>query len=249
MKCPVCFNDEFNQTIVLKQRLIEEWELSSEDVDLINRQQGLYCLGCLNNLRSMTLAESVKRHFLFKGQFRQFPFSRTGKNLKVLEVNSAGGLHATLKKFKYHVLAEFPNIDLQKLPHKNNTFDLIIHSDTLEHVPDTLIALKECHRVLKPGGALFYTIPIVPGRMTRKRNEMESSYHGAQDESQGEDYKVFTEYGSDFWMEIFQAGFCRVSLDSLGGLDSLSIIAVKQNDNAFFKEGLQNWCFKKLYGQ
>ena len=42
------------------------------------------------------------------------------------------------------------------------SFDLVVHSDTLEHVPDPLRALQECRRVLRPGGALCFTVPTLP---------------------------------------------------------------------------------------
>ena len=35
---------------------------------------------------------------------------------------------------------------------------------------------------------------------------MPPSYHGAAEENY-EDFKVQTEYGADFWCEIFNAGF------------------------------------------
>lgn len=94
------------------------------------------------------------------------------------------------------------------------SIDIMIHSDTLEHVPDSRAALKESGRVLKPGGRLFYTVPIVVGRLTRTRRGLPASYHG-KPESPRADYTVQTEYGADFWCEIFEAGFREVALTSL----------------------------------
>ncbi len=45
------------------------------------------------------------------------------------------------------------------LPFPDNTFDRIIASEILEHVPDDLGVMAELHRVLKPGGALAATVP------------------------------------------------------------------------------------------
>jgi SAM-dependent methyltransferase len=45
------------------------------------------------------------------------------------------------------------------LPFSNNTFDRIIASEILEHVPDDLGVMAELHRVLKPGGILAATVP------------------------------------------------------------------------------------------
>lgn len=228
MQCPICKNERFEQTEILKQRLIQEWELGDEEVDYINRQQGYHCSVCLCSLRVMTLADCIMKNYSFKGSFNQFCFSTSGIKLKLLEINTAGGLHSYLRNFRQYTYAEYPDVDIQKLPYKNNSFDLIVHSDTLEHVEDSLTALKECFRTLKESGSLFYTVPIVYGRMTRKRDLLSNSYHGSQEETQGEDYKVWTEYGADFWVELFNAGFKKISLHSLGDMSSIAICAKKE---------------------
>jgi 2-polyprenyl-3-methyl-5-hydroxy-6-metoxy-1,4-benzoquinol methylase len=49
--------------------------------------------------------------------------------------------------------------DATKLPYPDNTFDRIIASEVMEHIPDDVGALDELFRVLKPGGTLAVTIP------------------------------------------------------------------------------------------
>lgn len=49
--------------------------------------------------------------------------------------------------------------DATKLPYPDNTFDRIIASEVMEHIPDDVGALDELFRVLKPGGKLAVTIP------------------------------------------------------------------------------------------
>ena len=47
----------------------------------------------------------------------------------------------------------------EKLPHEDNTFDVVTCVDVLEHVEDVDQVVREIHRVLKPGGTfLFDTI-------------------------------------------------------------------------------------------
>lgn len=48
---------------------------------------------------------------------------------------------------------------IDPLPFPNNTFDKIIFSEVLEHLPDDWGGLKEIQRVLKPNGLLFLTVP------------------------------------------------------------------------------------------
>jgi SAM-dependent methyltransferase len=115
---------------------------------------------------------------------------------------------------------------MQKMSFPDSSIDLIIHSDTLEHVPDSKTALVECWRVLKPGGHLFYTVPIVVGRLTRTRHGLPVSYHGTPGKNR-EDCIVQKEYGADFWCEIFEAGFREVNLTSFIFPASIAIHAIK----------------------
>ena len=50
--------------------------------------------------------------------------------------------------------------DLRRIPVENGRFDAIIFSQVMEHLPDPLAVLRELHRVLKPGGVLFYSGPL-----------------------------------------------------------------------------------------
>ena len=225
--CPVCGQREFNFKKILWRELVEEWELGPHEAAYIDLQQGFRCVNCKNNLRSMTLAAAVTRAFGFNGNFEDFCRSNAQiRALSVIEVNAAGTLSRYLEILPRHALHCFPQLDLQQMRFENDSIDVMIHSDTLEHVPDSKAALRESNRVLKPGGRLFYTVPIVVDRMTRTRHGLPPSYHGRPDVPRT-DYAVQTEYGANFWCEIFEAGFQQVALTSLIFPASVAIAVTK----------------------
>ncbi len=46
-----------------------------------------------------------------------------------------------------------------EMPFGDDVFDFVISSEVIEHVPDPVKAIREMHRVLKPGGTLVLTTP------------------------------------------------------------------------------------------
>ena len=51
--------------------------------------------------------------------------------------------------------------DAQYLPFKSNTFDSIICSEVLEHLPNPELCVKDIHRVLKRKGIVFFSTPVL----------------------------------------------------------------------------------------
>ena len=50
--------------------------------------------------------------------------------------------------------------DLTAIPVEDERFDLVLLTQVLEHLPDPLTALRELHRVLKPGHRIWLTQPL-----------------------------------------------------------------------------------------
>lgn len=61
------------------------------------------------------------------------------------------------------------NQNLEKLTFGNETFDIFITQDVMEHVNDPIKAFAEISRVLKPGGVHIFTTPIYSFQKTRPR--------------------------------------------------------------------------------
>ncbi len=54
---------------------------------------------------------------------------------------------------------DFPGEDIQQLAFSDNSFAFLTCNHVLEHIPDDRQALRECARVLMPGGTAVFTIP------------------------------------------------------------------------------------------
>jgi len=52
--------------------------------------------------------------------------------------------------------------EAESLPFMNDSFDMIIISEVIEHIFDKKKAINQMHRVIKPGGRLFITTPARP---------------------------------------------------------------------------------------
>jgi SAM-dependent methyltransferase len=50
--------------------------------------------------------------------------------------------------------------DLTEIPVPDLTYDLVLCTQVMEHVPDPTAVLREFHRVLKPGGKAFLSAPF-----------------------------------------------------------------------------------------
>lgn len=211
--CPLCGGAGFSQKDVLWDSLIDRWLLSKQEVAYINRQQGYRCDGCGARLRSMGLAAWLLGYLNWSGPLDRAVVEQGAKsNVKILEVNEAGQLHSHLIKLPGHRFGAYPEVDMEKMPFANEEFDIILHSDTLEHVGDYMQALMECCRVLRYGGVCAFTVPCVVDRDTRTTKTSLKTYHGHAYE-RSDDFLVRTEFGKDIWKAIVNAGFaeCRIS--------------------------------------
>ena len=66
---------------------------------------------------------------------------------------------ALVKAHKRCPFASFHKADITSLPFKDGTFDVIVCTEVIEHVPEYRDVLLELARVLKPGGLLLISFP------------------------------------------------------------------------------------------
>jgi hypothetical protein len=101
--------------------------------------------------------------------------------------------------------------DICHLNHPDNSFDVILCSHVLEHVPQDRQALLELHRVLKPGGWAIIQVPV--------HYNLEVTYEDPAITSPEEREKAFGQkdhcrrYGRDYAKILFNAGFKVTVID------------------------------------
>jgi SAM-dependent methyltransferase len=204
-------------------RAVESWALK-ESGD---------CVHCGAKLRARRIAEVILGLYPVgeppspARSIRRWVESPEARSLRVAEVNEVEGLHRQLGRLPLFSPSEFRDdsppgevVDgvrcerLERLTYEDESFDLLITSETLEHVPDLSAALAEILRVLRPGGRHLFTVPILPGVLETFPRAVLGTWgeieHLATPISHpGGDwgYPVFTEFGEDFEAILLLAGF------------------------------------------
>jgi methyltransferase family protein len=218
--CTVCGSGEF-----VLGPVPDEWEeiFANLEPDLgelatLHRREHLSCRRCRANLRIVALTGALlKAEHWPAGRhprvFNLVSLLATRPWLRLLEVNDSYVIGTLLRRLPRHVAADYPDVDVQDLPHRDGSFSLVLHSDTLEHVADPMAALRECHRVLRPGGRMVFTVPIRQGRVTASRDGLPAVYHG--DTRPPYRSLVHTDFGGDLWTMVLSAGFAELAVVSV----------------------------------
>ena len=191
------------------------------------------CIGCSAGVVQLGLGWALRENFRALGR------------CDVCELSSRGALAAYLRrKARSAATSEyFPDVprgalhngvrceDVQQLTYASASFDLVTHTEVLEHVPDDARAMAELLRVLRPGGAMIFTVPMHEGEHTVERARqhdgaieylLEPVYH--LDLLRPEGILAFRDYGLDIVERLHAAGFIDARilapsrrLDWLGG--------------------------------
>jgi SAM-dependent methyltransferase len=107
--------------------------------------------------------------------------------------------------------------DVQRLSFADASFDLVTHTEVFEHVEDDRAGFRELRRVLAPGGATVFSVPLDVSAATRERVTrgeqglqylLPPEYHGDRLRGAG---KVLSwrDYGGDIIDRLIDAGFTR----------------------------------------
>ena len=216
---------------VIPPELAHRWGLTEGLARAVARKESLECSRCGAKLRARRLAEVLLDLFPTAGPLPRSAaaWARTPEagRLRVAEFNRIEGLHDALGRLSRfegsdYVEGAAPGAkvagvrheDLTRLTHPDESFDLVLTSETLEHVPDLHQALAEIRRVLAPDGVHLFTVPILPG-IPKTFPRAALSEDGARLDfapfiaHPGGDtgYPVFTEFGADFPELVRDAGY------------------------------------------
>lgn len=128
-------------------------------------------------------------------------------------------------KMNYHTTdlfsidVDFPGEDIQSLSFADNSYDWVLCNHVLEHVINDIAAMRECFRVIRPGGKAIFTIP--------------GDYHSEEtviyDKPDGNGHYRF--YGRDVCRKFGNAGFQVEMFDM--GLNNDKKWGIRVGDIAF----------------
>ncbi|MEM7582933.1 MAG: class I SAM-dependent methyltransferase [Acidobacteriota bacterium] len=201
--CVHCGGSQFAEQVIIDDELAGTWELTARERAWFDLREGHHCANCGMSLRVRMLLWTLQR------------ITPKLAGLRILHVNQinhlAAALHAAEVIETTYRLDAAPgteidgrsNQDLMNLTFPDASFDLVVHSETLEHVEDPERALAEVRRVLRPGGRQIYTVPLLHERRSRRRASragdgtvthlLPPSHHGLEAE-----FLVLWELGGDF---------------------------------------------------
>lgn len=172
------------------------------------------------------VASSLRRYYVDEFQARQV--ADLSREIRVLDLGGAKILKRgqfDIDRYGFRVVyanlspAKRPDVqaDAARIPFRPCSFDLVVCSELLEHVPEPGAVLLEVHRVLRTGGRLLACIPFL------------YQIHGDP-----QDYGRYTE---TYWRErLASAGFSALTIERQGLYWSVLVDMIR----AYVAEGLGN---------
>ena len=78
-------------------------------------------------------------------------------NGKILGISGIENFRPLISKDAEVLDVHYPEVDMQSLPYKDNSFDFVISDQVIEHLENPKKAIEESYRVLKRGGIAIHT--------------------------------------------------------------------------------------------
>jgi SAM-dependent methyltransferase len=196
-----------------------------------SNKNNVLCPGCLSLARHRLL-------WLFLENRTEF----SSKNLRVLHFAPELCL---IERFKSMTNLEYVtadlnsplarnNVDITDMPYANESFDVVLCSHVLEHVPNDRIAMQELCRVLKPEGWAVIQCPID----TSLANTLEDPTVVTPEDRQSQygHWDHVRMYGRDYQKRLEEAGFI-VKPDKFAtglGPDAINKYRINDREDIFY---------------
>jgi len=116
------------------------------------------CLRCKANAVNLSTVSVLRE--LDIAAMRAHEFSSYGATFDFLKQFCPQFTFSEFYPGKPPVVDGIRNEDITHLSFAPETFDLLTSNGVMEHVPEDIQGFRECHRVLKPRGALVFTVPL-----------------------------------------------------------------------------------------
>jgi len=117
-------------------------------------------------------SEAIRMDYFRENIIQEIKQRKAGTNYKLLDIGcsqddfstdlenlEAFGLDIEDSNFYDKDHFEKVNLDTNKLPYKDETFDFIVAGEVLEHLKRPFETIEEMGRVLKPGGVMYISTP------------------------------------------------------------------------------------------
>lgn len=231
--CPSCngrsvlvFSSEIEKELT---KMVSPWKLSDSFKQTLVERENHICIYCFANFRIRAHAASALRLLNMSGASDLIRKLKTDERFRFYETASYNIFRMDdIRKLSNYQVSEYfdkvpfgssvngvRNENLECLTFPDDSFDVLINSDVLEHVGDLDKALMEIRRVLKPGGFHIFTIPVdleLPKTIERARvvggkveHLLEPVMHG--DTVRGEGILAFRDFGADVLGYMSREGF------------------------------------------
>ncbi len=100
----------------------------------------------------------LTRYYMYK-KLREF--FKEPMDGKILGISGIGNFRPLISKTADVLGVQYPEVDMQNLPYKDNSFDFVISDQVIEHLEDPKKAVEELYRVLKVGGIAIHTTCLI----------------------------------------------------------------------------------------
>jgi SAM-dependent methyltransferase len=150
-------------------------------------RETLQCRHCRATMRHRTLAAALLRALSQRAGASLTSIQEAARanlrDIRILDTDALSPISARMRQRPDYWVSSFQpqepfdvqlaprhwNIDLEKIGFPDESFDVLLTSDVMEHVRGIEAAHAEIHRVLKPGGLYIFTVPYDAGCATHHR--------------------------------------------------------------------------------